>query len=111
LGHYVNEVYKIITTSLCTNDSICPFNLSQPIPAFLMTDDANELNTLHRYPQFDFVYSNAPRHKDFTWSMFTEEQWKNRTETFLTLATELNIMSKAQVYVGTDKFDASFGGF
>jgi hypothetical protein len=111
LGSYVNELYKIITTSLCTNDSICPFDLSRPIPTFLMTDDANELNALSKFPQFEFVYSKTTRHKDFTWDMFTEEQSKNRTETFFTLTTEMAIMSKAQVYVGTDEFLVIFGGF
>jgi hypothetical protein len=66
-----------------------------------MTDDEAELNQTKQFPEFEFLFFSTARHTGQAGAMFTDEQNRNRTETFLTLTTELHIMSKAEVYVGT----------
>ena len=64
-----------------------------------MTDQKELDDAISNFPEFEFIYSTMSRFSDFTWVMFTKDQWDHRTETFLTLATEVEIMSKAQAYV------------
>ena len=104
LEHYINEANSIIEQRLCITNDSCPFDMSLPIPMFVMTDDETELDNVHnKFPNVEILYFQTTRHKGEVMNMFTDEQNRNRTETFLTLATELDIMSKASVYVGTGK--------
>ena len=88
---------------LCSSNTSCPFDLSKPIPLYIMTDDASELNETKFFNEFEFLYLNVSRHNTHKADyMFTSEQMKNRTEIFLTLATELELISNAKAYVGTN---------
>ena len=104
LEYYLNSVDNLINKKWGANPSENPFDQSAPIPIFLMTDDETELARAHLYPKYNIIWTNTSRHQQGKPNtMLTSEQNMNKTETAIVLATEITIVEKSSLFVGTER--------